>query len=69
MERIQRFANKYEKAAALAKQFPAIEPWVPTKPKLWQSEPRNCILFEALSLAKEIIDPAIVDQSRMLSDN
>jgi hypothetical protein len=42
--------NKYEAAAALAREFPQIEPWLPRKRRAWEPEPRNIIYFEALAL-------------------
>jgi hypothetical protein len=44
-------ANKYAEAAALAAEFPQIASWLPPKRRLWETEPRHIILFEALSLA------------------
>ncbi|MEL6202335.1 MAG: hypothetical protein AAFR39_08245 [Pseudomonadota bacterium] len=49
--RVQRCANKYEEAALLAKKYPQLEPSVPQKRKLWEAEPRQMIVFEALALA------------------
>ena len=43
--------NKYEAAAALAAEFPQIEPWLPRRRRAWEPEPRNIIYFEALALA------------------
>lgn len=43
--------NKYAEAAELAKEFPQIAGWLPSKRRLWETEPRYIILFEALSLA------------------
>jgi hypothetical protein len=54
--RLQRYENKYEEADALAERFPEIAPWKPRRPRLWESEPRNMIYFEAIALALEIID-------------
>lgn len=42
--------NKYETAAALAAEFPQIEPWLPRRRRAWEPEPRNIIYFEALAL-------------------
>ncbi|MEQ1899549.1 MAG: hypothetical protein ABL866_02330 [Devosia sp.] len=42
--------NKYAAAAALAAEFPQIEPWLPRKRRAWEPEPRNIIYFEALAL-------------------
>jgi hypothetical protein len=54
--RIQRYQNKYEEAEGLVQRFPEIQPWKPKRPRLWESEPRNMIYFEAIALALEIID-------------
>lgn len=43
--------NKYAEAAELAAEFPQLAAWLPDKRRLWEHEPRNIILFEALSLA------------------
>lgn len=52
---VQQFSNKYEEAEELAKLYPDILPWVPKKPRIWESEPRNMTYFEALALAHEIV--------------
>lgn len=52
--RVQDYANKYEEAAALAKQYPAIMPWLPKKRRFFDNEPRNTVLFEALSFADKV---------------
>ena len=49
------FANKYEEAAALAKRHPEIAAWVPKKRRFFDTEPRNTVLFEALSLAEAVM--------------
>ena len=54
--RVQSFQNKYEEAVELTKRFPDILPWAPKKPRIWESEPRNTIYFEALALALMVID-------------
>lgn len=54
--RVQKFANKYEEATDLANRFPDILPWMPKRPRIWESEPRNMIYFEALALALAVID-------------
>jgi hypothetical protein len=43
--------SKYRQAADLAKIYPRLEPWLPSPRKPWESEKRNILLFEALSLA------------------
>ena len=55
--RVQAYENKYQEAAALAERFLIIAPWLPKRPRIWESEPRNMILFEALALALPVIDP------------
>ena len=50
-KRLQKFANKYEEAAHLAIRFPEIAAWVPKKRRLWDSEPRQTVLFDALALS------------------
>ena len=50
------FKNKYEEAAALAERFPELTIWVPKMRRLWESEPRATVLFEALALACVVID-------------
>ncbi|MEL6818979.1 MAG: hypothetical protein AAFP80_10055 [Pseudomonadota bacterium] len=52
--RTQRCANKYEEAALLAIKYPQLEPSVPHKRKLWEAEPRQMIVFEALALAEAV---------------
>jgi hypothetical protein len=42
--------NKYAEAAELAEEFPQIAPWLPDKRRLWEKEPINIVLFEALAL-------------------
>lgn len=54
--RISEFKNKYEEAAALGERFPEIKAWVPRKRRIWEPEPRNTTLFEALALATAVVD-------------
>lgn len=54
--RSQEFANKYEEAAALAVQYPELRAWVPQKRRFFDNEPRTTVLFEALALARMILD-------------
>jgi hypothetical protein len=51
LPRAQDSPNKYAEAMALAEEFPQLASWVPAKRRLWETEPRYIILFEALSLA------------------
>lgn len=46
------YANKYEEAEALAKRYPEIRAWLPKRRRFFDNEPRNTVLFEALSLAE-----------------
>jgi hypothetical protein len=56
VQRNQQFANKYDEAQALAKRFPAIAPWLPKTPRIWEAEPVSAIYFEALSMAVLVLD-------------
>lgn len=56
MKASRSFPNKYEEAAHLSTRFPEITAWVPKKRRLWEPEPRNTILFEALSLGCAAIE-------------
>lgn len=49
-QREQLAPNKYAEAAMLADEFPQLAAWLPDKRRLWEKEPRNIILFEALAL-------------------
>ena len=54
--RTKRYANKYEEAEELAEQFPDLAPWRPSPRKCWDAEPRSTVLFEALSMAADVLD-------------
>lgn len=54
--RPHRYGNKYAEAEALAERFPELRPRLPNKRPLWDSEPRNTTIFEALILALEVVD-------------
>ena len=56
VQRDQQFANKYDEAQALAKRFPAIAPWLPKTPRIWEAEPVSAIYFEALSMAVQVLE-------------
>ncbi|WP_233557309.1 hypothetical protein [Rhodophyticola porphyridii] len=61
MERVQAFPNKYDEAEALAIEFPELEPYLPKRRRLWETESPRTILFEAVALAKLLFaDPAPV---------
>lgn len=55
VERIQRFANKYEEAEQLAALYPAIMPWTPRKRRHYESEPAAMVLFDALAIAHIVL--------------
>ncbi|MEM7172291.1 MAG: hypothetical protein AAF530_19135 [Pseudomonadota bacterium] len=57
-KRVCSAANKYEEATVLGEQFPEIQAWVPKKPRIWETEPRNTVYFEALALALQVFGPA-----------
>lgn len=48
------YPSKYEEAAALAKRYPALKPWLPKKRRFFDNQPRPMVIFEALSLAHSI---------------
>lgn len=54
--RVQTYANKYEEAKFLVQRFPMLLAWLPKRPRIWESEPRNMVLFEAVALALSFID-------------
>lgn len=45
------FANKYAESEALVEAYPELAPWKPPQRRFYDNEPRNTVLFEALSLA------------------
>lgn len=55
VNRKQMFKNNIAEARQFAKQYPELKAWVPNRPKLWESEPRNIIYFEALALAEQAL--------------
>jgi hypothetical protein len=50
--------NKYVEALALADRFSQLQDRLPKKRKVWDSEPRNTTIFEALSLVLTVVDDA-----------
>lgn len=54
--RPRRYKNKYDEATALAERFPELKRFVPPPRRLWDSEHRNTTIFEALTLALEVIE-------------
>jgi hypothetical protein len=55
LPRRQNYANKYAEADALTAQFPELAPWQPPTRRFYDNEPRNTVLFEALSLAIQLL--------------
>lgn len=49
------YPNKYQEAEALSRQYPDLVPWVPKKRRFFDNEPRNTVIFEALSLALSVL--------------
>ena len=49
------FRNKYEEAEELAERYPDIKAWLPKRRRFFDNEPRNTVLFEALSLAEAVL--------------
>ena len=56
VDRVQPYKNKYEEAGALAARFPELQRRLPKTRKEWESEPRQTILFEALSMGLLVLD-------------
>jgi hypothetical protein len=55
--RAQRYLSKYDEAQELAKLYLEIEAYLPAnKRRIFDFEPRNMIIFEALSFADDIIN-------------
>jgi hypothetical protein len=50
------YLNKYAEAEALVERFPELIPWQPKRLHFYDNEPRNTVLFEALSLALSLHD-------------
>jgi hypothetical protein len=56
LPRRQNYVNKYAEADALARRFPELAPWQPPPRRFYDNEPRNTVLFEALSLALQLVE-------------
>jgi hypothetical protein len=54
------FKNKYEEAKHLGERFPEMSIWVPRPRRIWEPEPRNTILFEALALACVVVEGDLI---------
>jgi hypothetical protein len=55
-DRVQTYQNKYVEAEVLVARFPELKAWLPKPRRLWESEPRRIIIFEALSMALSVVD-------------
>ncbi len=54
VEHIQHYANKYLEMEALAERYPVLKPWQPRPRKLWESEDRKTVIWEALALVDQV---------------
>ncbi|MFC3615624.1 hypothetical protein ACFORG_17845 [Lutimaribacter marinistellae] len=50
------YRNIYEEAAMIARRYPALKQKLPKKPRIWETEPRRIIYFEAMALALAVLD-------------
>lgn len=55
LPRPMNYPNKYAEAAALVQRYPEIDAWTPNPRRFYDNEPRNTVLFEALSLADALV--------------
>ncbi|WP_284126417.1 hypothetical protein [Parerythrobacter aestuarii] len=53
--RAHEFVNKYAEAEALVARYPELTPWLPQREKFYDNEPRNTVLFEALSMTEKVM--------------
>ena len=53
--REREFASKYLEAEAIVKRYPELRPWLPQRRRFFENEPRNTVLFEAITLAEVVI--------------
>lgn len=54
--RVQNYQSKYEEAQHLVKKYPDLIGYLPArKRRIFDFEPRNMIIFEALALAEQVI--------------
>lgn len=56
VERDPELPNKYDEAKAQAERFPEIAAWLPRERRFFDNEPRNIILFDALTLAESVLN-------------
>lgn len=53
--------NKYAEAEALTSRYPELRAWLPQKRRFFENEPRGIVLFEALTLAEQVIYGSAID--------
>jgi len=56
LSRTKTHKNLYLQAASLAKHYPEIASRVPKKPPIWLPGHRNLVYFDALALAKRVVE-------------
>ncbi len=66
VKRERRYQNKYAEAEALADLHPEVQAWLPRKRRFFDHEPRNIVLFEALSLAQSVLDDPATSIARAM---
>lgn len=52
------YRNIYEEAVVIARRYPALKHKLPNKPRIWETEPRRIIYFEAMAFALVVLDEA-----------
>jgi len=67
IDRTCNFANKYEEASALADLYPAISPWVPPKRRAFDHQPPRLIMFDALSMAHQVLQKPTITLAAAMS--
>lgn len=52
--------SKQEEAARIVRRYPELAQWLPEPRRLWDTEPWNIVLFEAMALAEALLgDPTL----------
>lgn len=49
-------ASRHEERLALIRLYPELQPWLPRKRRAFDPEPRNTVLFDALSIALQVLN-------------